>query len=429
MTAPKGSSKLVANSKQVFLQVLRFVNFTIRILILILISLILLAPLLLAPLTTSTPSYIWIPLGITALFCIYLLFKIKPIRKAAIFMFVGFILIDILTVIASQFFATTPPIRDQNGQPIPGSIASLEKVNLNNSQQWITIRGKDTSKPVLLYLGIGGPGAGGLPATFTSLRSLEDQFVVVNWDQPGTGKSYNARSISSLTTQQFVDDAKALTDLIRLRFKQEKIYVMGLSWGTIVGINLIQQYPELYHAYIGNGQMVNTTENDRFGYELAIKISTEKGDIARAEKLKSYGLPPYEGKGMAIKYTDYNNILFDYMGSANIWMVLALVPQLAREYGYLDKINFDRGLIESFQVLYPQLRDLDFVSQAPKLEVPVYFLVGSKDVNAVASIVERYYNALEAPKKELIWVPSGHGATAEELKDAMVNHVLMQTPN
>jgi len=344
------------------------------------------------------------------------------------FTWAGFIANSVLIIIASQIFAATPPILDANKKPPSGSIASLEQVQINGTKQWITIRGKDKSKPVLLYLGIGGPGAGGFPATFTSLKPLEDHFVVVNWDQPGTGKSYFARDISSLTPQVIVSDAKALTEMLRHRFGQKKIYLMGLSWGTIVGINLIQQYPQYFYAYVGNGQMVNTVENDRFGYDLALKLMDQQNNSKMLSRLKSNGPPPYSGKGMAIKFADYNNVLFDYMGSPNIPMILALVPQLAREYGYLDKLYFDLGLIRSFPIIYSQLNNLDFTLQAPTLKVPVYFIVGEKDVNAVSSIVERYYNVLTAPHKELIWVKSGHGATSEEILDTFVNHVLTKKP-
>jgi len=329
-------------------------------------------------------------------------------------------------VVGSQWHASTPPILGANGQPLPGSIATLEQVTLNGSQQWITIRGTNVHNPVLLYLGIGGPGAGGFPATATSLVPLEDHFVVVNWDQPGTGKSYNAVPISTLTVERFVSDAQQLTQLLRARFHQDKIYVLGLSWSTIVGIKLVQQYPELYAAYIGNGQMVNTTENDRLGYQLALKIANERRDTTTVDKLRRNGPPPYTGDGMAMKYVAYNDVLFSYMGSTTVMQILLLAPQFAPEYGLWDKVNFDRGLIESYQVLYPQLRDLDFTRSAAKLDVPIYFLVGRHDVNAMASLVERYYNVLQAPHKELIWLDSDHGATAEEILDAMVNHVLKQ---
>ena len=200
---------------------------------------------------------------------------------------------------------------------------------------------------------------------------------------------------------------------------------MGLSWGTIVGIDLIQQHPDLFAAYIGTGQMVNTTENDRSGYELALKILDERGDVRTAAALRRNGPPPYAGAGMALKYAGYNNVLFEYMGSIRLELVLLLGPQFAREYGLVDKVNFARGLLNSYPVLYPQLRDLDFTTQAAQLGVPVYFLHGRNDVNAVASLVERYYNVLQAPHKELVWLESGHGATAEDLLDGFVNHVLV----
>jgi pimeloyl-ACP methyl ester carboxylesterase len=260
-----------------------------------------------------------------------------------------------------------------------------------------------------------------------NLAPLEDHFVVVNWDQPGTGKSYNAVPISTLTVERIVADAHELTEMLRQRFHQEKIYVMGLSWGTIVGIQLIQQYPDLFYAYVGNGQMVNTTENDRTGYELALKIAGDNNDSALLRRLTANGPPPYTGNGMALKYAAYNNVLFRYMDSPTLEMVLLLVPQFAREYGLVDKVNFARGLIDSFPVLYPQLRDLDFTTQAAQLEVPVYFLVGRNDVNAVAALVERYYNVLSAPQKELIWVEGGHGATAEQLASLLVERVLKET--
>lgn len=391
-----------------------------------LIALLLGVPLLLLPLTTAVPAPVWIVLIVAAIGAAYAAFRFFPFPLSFGATYAGLIGLAVIAVWVSQIFAATSPIADANGKPIPNSIAVMEKVELNGSEQWITIRGKNANNPVLLYLGIGGPGAGGFPATVTSLGPLEDHFVVVNWDQPGTGKSYDAVPIASLTVDRFVSDAQALTQLMRARFHQDKIYVMGLSWGTIVGTKLVQKYPELFHAYLGMGQMVNTRENDVMGYELAIKVATERGDPGTADGLRRNGPPPYEGDGMALKYAAYNNVLFDYMGNARLEMVLLVVPQLAREYGLWDRVNFDRGLIESYAVLYPQLRDLDFATQATKIDVPMYFLHGRNDVNAVASLVERYYNALEAPYKELIWIESGHGASAQEILDTMVNRVLAQ---
>jgi len=113
------------------------------------------------------------------------------------------------------------------------------------------------------------------------------------------------------------------------------------------------------------------------------------------------------------------------MGMPRYTVIVPIVPFMATEYGYVDKINHTRGLIESFNVIYPQLKDLDFITQAAKLDVPVYLFAGRNDVNAMYTIVEKYYNVLEAPHKELIWLESGHGAGPEEIVDALVNHALV----
>jgi pimeloyl-ACP methyl ester carboxylesterase len=326
----------------------------------------------------------------------------------------------------SQIFAATPPITDAQGKPIPGSIATLEKVNLNGSEQWITIRAKDTTKPVRLYLGMGGPGGGSF-ATRGLFEPLEEDFVVVAWDEPGTGKSYNAVPIKTLTPQRFVDDAYALTQLLRERFKQEKIYVYGVSWTSILGIWLVQQHPALFHAFIGNAQMVNTTENDVLGYEMALEYLAERGDTAALETLRQNGPPPYVGDGLGFKYLAYLDVLNDIMGAPRYALLIPLAPMFATEYGLLDKVNHTRGLVESFEHLYPQLQDLEFRTQANKLDVPIYFLVGRNDVNAIASLVEDYYNVLQAPRKELIWFESGHGlggANMPQFIDVMRNKVL-----
>ena len=252
----------------------------------------------------------------------------------------------------------------------------------------------------------------------------------MSWDEPGTGKSYNAVPFSELTTQRFVDDAHALTLYLRDRFHQDKIYIYGVSWTSILGIWLAQQYPDLYYAYIGNGQMVNTTENDVLGYELALNYLAERGDTKTLETLRRNGPPPYRGGDMLGKYVAFLDVLNDYMGSPHYTLIVPIIPFLAPEYGLVDKVNHTRGLIESFQVVYPQLEDLDFTTQAARLDVPVYFFVGRNDVNAMASLVERYFAVLQAPRKELVWLEGGHGLGDENIDqfvDVMVNRVLAET--
>jgi pimeloyl-ACP methyl ester carboxylesterase len=391
--------------------------------------LVLSLPVVLLPFTTAVPTWVIILLAALDVALIVLQFRPSSVIPGTMGVVAGFVVVSLLAVAASQIFAATPPIRDDKGQAIPGSIAVLEKVQINGTEQWITIRGHDTTKPILLHLGMGGPGGGGF-AIRSLFEPLEKDFVVVAWDEPGTGKSYTSVPIESLTLQRFVDDAYALTLYLRERFHQEKIYVYGVSWSSIIGVNLVQQHPELFHAYIGNGQMVNTTENDILGYELALVYLEEKGDTQTLDTLRRNGPPPYTGENVTGRYVAYLDVLQEYMGMPRFTVIVPIIPFMAPEYGYVDKINHTLGLIESFDMIYPQLADLDFITQAPKLDVPVYLFAGRNDVNAMYTIVEEYYNILEAPRKELTWLEGGHGLDGSNLHqfvDVMVNTVLAET--
>lgn len=395
----------------------------------LLITLLLCAPVILLPMTTAVPTWLFVLLAAADVALIILQFRFALFSTSTLGILAGIVCVGLIAVAASQFFAATPPITDSNGQPIPGSIATLEKININGTEEWITIRGHDVKKPILLNLGMGGPGGGGF-STRSLFEPLEKDFLVVSWDEPGTGKAYNAVDISTLTAQQFVDDAHTLTLYLRERFHQDKIYVYGVSWSSIIGVNLVQQHPELFHAYIGNGQMVNTTENDILGYEFALDYLTKNGDTKTLESLRRNGPPPYTGKNVTGRYVAFLDVLNVYMGMPRLTVIVPIVPFFAPEYGYVDKINHTRGIIDSFDAIYPQLENLDFITQAPKLDVPVYIFAGRNDVNAMYTIVEEYVNVLEAPHKELIWLEGGHGLGGENLDqfvDVMINKVLAET--
>lgn len=152
--------------------------------------------------------------------------------------------------------ASTPAILE-NGKPIPGSIAELTTVRLSGHDQTIMVRAYSPDKPVLLFLN-GGPGQSGLAFSRVMLNDLARDFVIVDWDQRGTGKSYAAFDpASTLTLEQAINDTVELAKYLRQRFNEQKIYVLGESWGTTLGVLAVQREPDLFHAIIGSGQMVS----------------------------------------------------------------------------------------------------------------------------------------------------------------------------
>jgi pimeloyl-ACP methyl ester carboxylesterase len=331
-----------------------------------------------------------------------------------------------VVIIGSQLLSYTPPILGEAGKPQPGSIASLEKVTLNDSKQWITIRGKNQYNPVLLFLS-GGPGGSQLAATRTQLKELEDHFVVVNWDQPGSGKSYHSVPRKSLTPERYVSDAYELTQYLRKRFNQEKIYVLGESWGSALGIMLVQKYPQLFNSFMGTGQMVAFLDTEIYDYNLAMNLAKDNGDSKTVEKLKLQGPPPYFGKDVTWKSATYLMYLSNQMvknPSISNPGYNTLGDLAGPEYGLYDKINYLRGVVYTFNHVYPQLYETDLRKQAVKIDVPVYFLVGRHDINAPTVMAEEYFNLIESPHKELIWFEhSGHSPWINEI-DSFVDTVV-----
>jgi CubicO group peptidase (beta-lactamase class C family)/pimeloyl-ACP methyl ester carboxylesterase len=397
------------------------------------LALILALPVVLLFVATAVPVYLSIGLALLDVALIFALFRLERNWVTVTGFFLGMIAVAFFAVWLSQVYATTPPISDAQGRPLPGSIATLEKVTLNGSEQWISIRGQDVNQPVLLFLA-GGPGGSQLATARRSLAGLEEHFVVVNWEQPGAGKSFDAVQRSTLTPERYIADGRELVLYLRQRFGAEKIYVLGESWGSALGVWLVQRDPGWFHAFIGTGQMVDFTKTDVLCYEFALRLAQERGDTRKVEQLERQGPPPYYGKGMVWKQLNYLMDTFAYMNQnpAILDDGFDTFGDLASpEYGLYDKVNWFRGVIDTLDTVFPQLWGVDLRTEAPYLEVPVYFLIGRHDVNAPPALTEDYYELLDAPHKELVWFEhSGHNPWVNEsarFVDVMVNTVLAQT--
>ena len=405
----------------------------VLVLLVALLAIVAMLPVALLFLTTAVPLVLSILLALASIGLVIALVRLRWTGRVVIAGIAGLVAVFVVAIALSQITADTPLITDADGHPIPGSIATLEQVRLGDSEQWITIRGHDRSAPVLLFLA-GGPGGSELVMTRKYLGELEKHFVVVNWDQPGTGKSYRAADFDTLTPERYVSDGHALTQHLRERFAQDKIYILGESWGSILGIWLVQDYPELYHAFASTGQMVAPVENDIQMYEFAIDRLTQQGRLDEIESLRRNGPPPYDGGELIGKFGAINNVVNAYMEShahgEGVNHNLMIDSLRAQEYGLLDKAFWVLGLANTFKTVYPQIYDVDLRTQAPSLEVPVYFIKGRWDINASNSLLEDYFALLDAPRKELIWFEeSAHTPLWEEpgrFVDVMVNTVLAQ---
>ena len=233
--------------------------------------------LVLAPMTLGAAYGVWLASGRRT--------SGSGLTKAAKWTLTGLAtlaLVGLVVLVARP--GTTAPILGPAGEPVPGSIAELTSVRIGGHDQALMIRGRSTDDPVLLYLA-GGPGGTDLGAMRAD-AGLEQDFVVVTWEQRGSGKSYAALDpVDTLTLEQTVADTVELTDYLRDRFGQDRIYLVGNSWGTILGVLAVQEHPELFHAFVGTGQMVSPRATDIMFYEDTLAWADQTGNDAVAATL------------------------------------------------------------------------------------------------------------------------------------------------
>jgi pimeloyl-ACP methyl ester carboxylesterase len=222
-----------------------------------------------------------------------------------------------------------------------------------------------------------------------------------------------------MNIEQFISDAHELSVLLCRRFDQEKIYLVGHSWGSALGVLTVERYPELYHAYVGIGQTVNMLEGERISYEWTLAQAERAHDSRSVAKLKKIGMPPYSGD-LRSKVMAQRGILAKYGGEVHgnprggLFIVLGCLLK-ATEYSWPDRINFFRGVFASMRLMWPQILSIDLMEQAPELKVPVYFLEGRHDYESPSILAEQYYQVLEAPRKTLVWFEnSAHFVNTEE---------------
>jgi pimeloyl-ACP methyl ester carboxylesterase len=261
---------------------------------------------------------------------------------------------------------------------------------------------------------------------------LESDFVVVTWDQRGSGKSYAALDpLDTINVHGMLTDTIELTNLLRAEFDESRIYLVGNSWGTTLGTIVAQQEPELFYAYVGTGQMVSQRETDRMFYEDTLAWTRATGDTALFAKLEALGPPPYAD------IRDYEYALsheHDWNGYAELDLDKEMPGNLfVPENSWLDRLNAFRGFLDTFAALYPQLQEIDFRADVPSLDVPVYLVVGAHEARGRAMLAEEWFGMPDAPAKTRIeFAHSGHRPLFEEPAEfvAVMQRVLEETyPN
>jgi pimeloyl-ACP methyl ester carboxylesterase len=308
------------------------------------------------------------------------------------------------------------PFVDQNGNPLRGSISEKIYVSIDGVEQGMIIKGKDLHNPVLLYL------HGGMPDYFLTQSyptGLEDYFTVIWWEQRGSGMSYRA-DIPPVTVEQLISDTLEVTNYARHRFGKDKIYLMGHSGGTFIGIQAAARAPSLYEAYIGVAQISNQLKSEKLAYDYMLAQFKANGNTDMVRKLEAAPVTLTNGTPEA-----YRAVRDEAMHSLGIGTThdmksiitgIVLPSWQSRDYTLGEKVTTWRAKAAAgVSIVWDTVLATDLTKQVPELDIPVYFFSGRYDYTVNYTLAKDYFEQLKAPVKGFYtFEQSAHSPIFEE---------------
>lgn len=322
--------------------------------------------------------------------------------------FAVLILVFLTIVLLSYRFIAQQHIQHKSNAIIDnGGISELKELNVNGDSQFLLVEGQDKNKPFCLFLH-GGPGSPfpyGVSAR-TLYPEITDNCVAVYYDQRGSGKSFNKElSLTTMNLRQFTDDANVIVDYIRETYQQEKIFVIGQSFGTVIGTQLVAKYPEKFYAYMGIAQLTSSSKGQELGYNWLKDEAIANDDTKTLQLLKKLGKGPY----LAEDEDQFSNLINQYKGmnyfdetikKVNVFSLIKgafTSPDYSIQDLYKAFISGPQfSLIKSTE-LKKEIIETDFFNSVQRIDVPVYFIQGKYDKQTNYEVAKQYYEFLDAP--------------------------------
>lgn len=311
------------------------------------------------------------------------------------------------------------PLRDDAGQVITGSVSERAFVEINGLRQGMIIQSTDLGNPVLLFLH-GGPGMPAFLFTDTHPTRLARHFTVVWWEQRGAGMSFDPGiTPDSMTMEQLIADTVSVADHLRERFGQEKIYLLGHSWGSFLGIQVAAAAPNRFYAYIGMAQVVHQLRSEVLAHAAMLQAYQARGDASMVRKLEGARVS-IEG-GLSDAFRRLRDRAMHKLGAGTTRDMRSIITGVflpvwrCRAYTVTEKMNIWRGLVFSRRHLWEHFLRTNLADELHRVDVPVYFFTGKHDLTANPVLSRELFERIEAPLKSYyMFEHSAHSPLFEE---------------
>ncbi len=290
----------------------------------------------------------------------------------------------------------------------PDGVQESYAATIGGVEQWVTIRGQDSANPVVLFVH-GGPAAPLTPGLWQFQRPWEEYFTMVTWDQRGAGRTFartdHAGLGDTVRIERYVEDVIEMAEHVRGRLGQDKLVLMGHSWGTIPAMHAALRRPDLFHAYVGVGQVINVRDNERISYQHGVDQARLHGNQAALDELAT--IAPYPGNTpitrerivLARKWAQHYGGLSAFRDESNYYY---RGPRLSPEYDDADRCAINEGNVFTLGRILPEFLEVDF-KPVDRFPIPVLMFMGRHDYTTPSEPTAQWLDRVEAPYKRGVW--------------------------
>ena len=300
-------------------------------------------------------------------------------------------------------------VRDLQRIVTPDGIQEMYTAEIGGIPQWINVRGKHRDNPMILFVH-GGPASPAMPSAWQFQRPIEEYFTVVHWDQRGAGKTLHASDPESIADTvriaRYVADVIEVAEHLRERYGKDRLILLGHSWGTIIGMQAALERPDLFHAYVGIGQVINARENERLSFRYGLEQARREGNEDAIAELES--IAPYPGDEpitrervlIARKWPQHYGGLNAYRDAEQDYYYGASL--LSPAYDCADRKAFFEGSVFTLDRILDELLEVDLTG-VEEFPIPVVMFLGRHDYTTPTEPVAAWLEQVTAPYKQAVW--------------------------